>query len=216
MHWLDPDYLPETTGTVVQFLINPHGEIDGMIFKNGAEIHFPPHLSIKIGKAVAIGDKIKVRGVRPRGADVIAGVAVETAKGDWIVDDGPPDDHKDGKHDRKARAEASTKPASADGIVRYPLHGPKGEIRGVLLEDGTAIRFPKHEGERLKAQTNAGAKFAARGHAVTTRFGAVLNAHEIGSSEKTLRALKQKGPKHHDQGKSHGPEKHAAESARDA
>jgi hypothetical protein len=31
MHWLDPDHLPETTGTLGRFLLNPHGETGGMI-----------------------------------------------------------------------------------------------------------------------------------------------------------------------------------------
>jgi hypothetical protein len=63
MHWLDPDYLPEVSGTVKQFLVNPHGKIDGLIFKNGTELHFPPHLSGKISKLIAVGEKVKVRGV---------------------------------------------------------------------------------------------------------------------------------------------------------
>ena len=42
MHWLDPDDLPEITGTVARFLLNPHGETDGMILADGSEVHFPP------------------------------------------------------------------------------------------------------------------------------------------------------------------------------
>jgi hypothetical protein len=41
MHWLDPDYLPVTSGVIELFLLNPHGEIDGMIFDDGTEVHFP-------------------------------------------------------------------------------------------------------------------------------------------------------------------------------
>jgi len=53
MHWLDPDYLPETAGKAAQFLINPHGEIDGLLLDDGTEIHTPPHLSDKIAKTRA-------------------------------------------------------------------------------------------------------------------------------------------------------------------
>lgn len=28
--------------------------------------------------------------------------------------------------------------------VRRPLHGPKGEVRGALLEDRTIVRFAPH------------------------------------------------------------------------
>jgi hypothetical protein len=40
MHWLDPDYLPEISGIFERFLINPHGDADGMILADGSEVHF--------------------------------------------------------------------------------------------------------------------------------------------------------------------------------
>jgi hypothetical protein len=43
MRWLDPDYLDEVSGTFERFLIiNQHGNPDGMILADGAEVHFPP------------------------------------------------------------------------------------------------------------------------------------------------------------------------------
>ena len=193
MHWLDPDYLPETSGTVSRFLVNPHGDIDGMIFKNGTEVHFPPHLSRQIAKSVSIGDKIKVRGVKPRDANVIAGAALDASDGGRVLDNGP--DHEREKPKGKHH-EPETKSADVSGTVQQALHGPKGEIRGVLLESGDAIRFPKHEAKKLTAWLKPGAKFAARGDAVVTKFGTVIEAREIGSSQKTLRKLTPKGPKH--------------------
>jgi hypothetical protein len=189
MHWLDPDYLPETSGTLKQFLLNPHGEIDGMILKDGTEVHFPPHMSKKIEKAVATGDKIKVRGVKPRDADVIAGVALETAKGKRIVDDGPDDhEHPTAKHLNGG------KPCDMTGTVQQALHGPKGETRGVLLESCEIIRFPKHEAKQLASLLKPGMNLSARGRATITKFGNVLEAHEIGPAGKNLRKV---GPKHH-------------------
>jgi hypothetical protein len=35
MHWIDPDYLPEITGTVDQFLVNKHGGADGFLLTDG-------------------------------------------------------------------------------------------------------------------------------------------------------------------------------------
>jgi hypothetical protein len=31
MHWIEPDCLPETQGTVEGFIMNRHGEIDGVL-----------------------------------------------------------------------------------------------------------------------------------------------------------------------------------------
>jgi hypothetical protein len=68
MHWIDPDYLPEITGTVDQFLVNKHGEADGFLLTDGGEVHVPPHLSSQLLHDVHPGSKVRVRGVRPRGA----------------------------------------------------------------------------------------------------------------------------------------------------
>ena len=78
MHWLDPNHLPEIVGVADRFLLNQHGQADGMILTNGTEVHFPPHLSDEIHAAMRPGDTVKVRGVRPRSADMIAAVAIET------------------------------------------------------------------------------------------------------------------------------------------
>jgi hypothetical protein len=124
MHWLDPDYLPEITGTVDQFLLNPHGESDGMILTDGSEVHFPPHLSSKIRKANRPGETIKVRGVRPRSADLTAAVALETSDGKRIVDDGPPKDHEEEKKVRKHAAKADRKPMQGRGPRRIARGRP--------------------------------------------------------------------------------------------
>jgi len=62
MHWLNPDHLPHVTSNVERFLINFHGDIDGMILTNGLEVHSPPHLSEAIRAAIQLGDHITVAG----------------------------------------------------------------------------------------------------------------------------------------------------------
>jgi hypothetical protein len=202
MHWLDPAYLPEVSGALKQFLVNPRGEIDGLILKDGTEVHFPPHMSSQIEKAITIGKKVKVRGVRPRNSDVIAGVSLQAEKGDWIVDDGPPKE-KGRKIKGKDREKPETMPGNASGVVQRALHGPKGEVRGVLLETGETIRFPKHEDSKIASLTKPGSTFATHGEAVVTRYGTVLDAYKIGPSEEKLRKIRPRGPKHEK------PRKHA-------
>jgi hypothetical protein len=80
MHWIDPTCLQETRGTVSQFLLNSHGELDGLILSNGRQVHFPPHLSRQIAKHISVGDKVRVRGVKPRAADIVAAVQLTSAK----------------------------------------------------------------------------------------------------------------------------------------
>ena len=72
MHWIDPDYLPEIAGTVDQFLVNKHGEADGFLLTDGGEVHVPPHLSSRLLRDLRPGGKVRVRGVRPRGVEMVA------------------------------------------------------------------------------------------------------------------------------------------------
>jgi hypothetical protein len=213
MHWIDPDYLPEIAGTVDQFLVNKHGEADGFLLTDGGEVHVPPHLSSRLLRDVHPGSEVKVRGIRPRGVQMVAAVSIDTAKG-RILDEGP--DVREGD-DAFERAKHS--PMSAQGIVKQAIHGPKGETRGAVLEDGRIIRLPPHEAKRFSNLLKKGAKISVNGDGATTSFGTVVEAREIGPSAEALKPIEAKKPKHgsdhkgskHD-GKKHGP-KHKPEHA---
>jgi hypothetical protein len=131
MHWIDPDCLPETQGNVERFVVNPHGEIDGIILNGTAEatlVHVPPHLSAEIEAAIQIGDAVCVRRVRPRGVRMIAAVALTAADGRAIVDHGPKD-----KRDEESRRTHSQQPSRLKGLevagkVRLSLHAPKASF----------------------------------------------------------------------------------------
>jgi hypothetical protein len=199
MHWIDPNYLPEVSGTVERFLLNPHGDADGMILIDGTEVHFPPHMSDAIRKAIRPGESVKVRGVRPRSAELIAAVAIEASDGKRIVDQGPPKHQEEERKVRKHAMKPERKPMQAEGLVQRALHGPNGEVRGALLEDGRMIRFPAHEAESIAELLSPGARLAVSGDGLTTELGTVIEVREIGTSTYSLRALKSK-PK---------PDKHA-------
>lgn len=106
MHWIDPACLPETKGTVGRFLINPHGDADGLLLKDGKEVHFPPHLSAAGLTVLKPGDHVKVRGVRPRGVDMVAAVSIQAGDAPAIVDNGPPKDRGPQKRDARPGPQA--------------------------------------------------------------------------------------------------------------
>ncbi len=206
MHWIDPDHLPEISGTVDQFLVNKHGEADGFLLTDGSEVHVPPHLSSRLLRDVHLGSQVKVRGVRPRGVHMVAAVAIDTPKG-RILDEGPHIREDDSEFEK-----AKHGPMTAQGTVKQSIHGPKGETRGAVLEDGRIIRLPPHEAERFADLLRKGAEISVNGDGATTTFGTVIEAREIGASIETLQPVEpkkpkhepgHKGPKHH--GKKHGP-----------
>jgi hypothetical protein len=172
MHWIDPDSLPETRGVVAQFLLNPRGELDGLILRGARQVHFPPHMSKWVARHIAIGDRIRVRGVKPRGIDMIAAVSLTASSGATRIDEGPAQ-HAPHQH------ETARKPMEVSGTVRLSLHGPKGELRGALLDDGTSLRVPPHAGDALRDYLTPGASVYAWGHGVKNRFGRVVDVDDI-------------------------------------
>ena len=196
MHWIDPACLPETKGVVDRFLINPRGDADGLLLKDGKEVHFPPHMSVAILAAVKPGDPVKVRGLRPRGIDMVVAVSIQAGEAPAIVDNGPP--RKEGPH--KAHDHKGDKPTKPEhhkhtdvqGVVMRVLHGPKGETRGALLEDGIIVWMPPHAAESLHDALAPGGKLAARGVELTNVLGTVVNAHEIGASLAALLPVESK------------------------
>ncbi|WP_114812978.1 hypothetical protein [Paraburkholderia kururiensis] len=179
MHWIDPACLPETRGKVSQFLLNPRGEVDGFILERSdrtrQQVHFPPHLSKRVARHVVIGDTVRVRGVKPRAADLVAAISLTTKNAIEIVDEGPP-------HPRDAQGHApamQTKPMDVQGEVVLPLFGPKGELRGALLDDGTSLRMPPHAAAELAVYLTPGVHVQAWGDGVKSRLGRTVNVHEI-------------------------------------
>jgi hypothetical protein len=190
MHWIDPDCLPEVKGTVERFLLNPHGEIDGFVMNSEAQaailVHMPPHMEAELTGHVKAGDVVSVRGVRPRKADLIAAVAVTTTNGASIIDRGP---HRDRQHPKLEKRKMS-----AEGTVRLSLFGPKGELRGALLADGTVIRIGPKEAEQVAKLLAPNARIAVRGDGIETKHGRVVNAKEMGTDD-DLRPIKEPKPK---------------------
>lgn len=174
MHWIDPDCLQETRGTVTQFLLNPHGELDGFILGKNRQVHFPPHMSKQVARYISIGDAIKVRGVKPRSADIVAAVLLTSSSGVKIFDEGP---HRDGERHEKPHVEK--RPTEVTGEVKLSLYGPKGELRGALLTNGTSIRMPPHAAAELVSYLEPGAHIQVWGHGVKNRHGKTIEVEEI-------------------------------------
>ncbi|CAM3653403.1 S1 motif domain-containing protein [Bordetella sputigena] len=176
MHWIDPDHLPEWRGTVSRFLLNLHGELDGLILgtRRGRQVHFPPHLSRQVARHIAIGDKIRVRGVKPRGADMIVAVALSTRGGSTIRDEGP-----GGRRDTHPRMHAKHQKMEASGKVVLRLFGAKGELRGALLADGTSLRMPPDTAAYLATYLTPGMHVQAWGHGIRNRYGCTMEVEAI-------------------------------------
>jgi hypothetical protein len=191
MHWIDRDFLPDIGGTVERFIISQHGEVDGLVLEyepgRFVLVHLPPHLGPEITSAIKRGDVVKVRGIRPRGADMISAVAISASDGRVILDNGPDREHqpKPKRHQREAKR------VEIAGVVRMSLFGPKGELRGALLENGDVIRVGPKDAARAADLLRPGSALAAGGEGLESAYGRVVSAAEIGSDLAQLRSVKE-------------------------
>jgi len=73
--WFDPTQLPSFTGTVERYLLNPRGETDALLFREGPQVVFPPDAAQAVHGVAVPGRPIVVWGIRARNAPVITMLA---------------------------------------------------------------------------------------------------------------------------------------------
>jgi hypothetical protein len=174
----DPQQLPALQGKVAQYSLTPRGDVDGLILDDGTEIHLPPHLGAQLVFAVKPGDRVTVHGLKARAIAMMQAISVTNdATGATVTDNGPRG--PSGPRDRGTSL-------SAQGHIKTQLHGPRGDFNGVLLEDGTIIRLPPEEADRLAAQLAPGQPLYVEGGGIAGPLGKVIAARQIGPSQSQL------------------------------
>ncbi len=75
---------------------------------------------------------------------------------------------------------------TAQGRIKAQLHGPRGELNGVLLEDGTIVRLPPPEAQRLRPSSRRARRSTCRATGSPGRSARVIAAQSIGPSATQL------------------------------
>ncbi len=179
----DPAQLPRFEGQVQQFTLSPRGDIDGLILKDGTEVKTPPHLSTAIAYAIKPGDTVTIHGLKAAALPLVQASAItDRASGRTLVDTGP---------EPRPPGVAAAGPSSGgviaiQGAVRMSLHGARGEINGVLLQDGTVLRFPPEAATDLTNLLQPGKTLVAEGAQLMSPVGKVMEVSAIGPTRAQL------------------------------
>jgi hypothetical protein len=75
---------------------------------------------------------------------------------------------------------------TAQGRIKAQLHGPQGDLNGALLEDGTIVRLPPPEAQRLATELTPGAPLYVQGNGFAGPLGRVIEATWIGPNQNQL------------------------------
>jgi hypothetical protein len=120
---------------------------------------------------------------------MIVAAVIEAANGTRIEDIGLPTrklPRREGEHGIK---QCERGRLQVEALVRRVLHGPTGEPRGVLLDDGTTVVLPIHRGEDLSEFLSPASWLTVRGAGLVTQMGTAIEADEIGRAAGAMRVL---------------------------
>ena len=114
-------------GTVAQYLMNPDGNVDGILLTDNTLIRVPPHLGPLLVQAVGPQDQVKVNGFTESAgalrASLITGLRTQRSVTDTPPGPGAPP---------PAPNPAARQSLSASGTIRVLTHAPQGEVDGAV------------------------------------------------------------------------------------
>lgn len=189
-------------GKVAQYSLTPRGDVDGLILDNGTEVHFPPPLSTQLVFIVKPGDSVTVHGLQAMAGPMVRARSItNTASGQTVS--------VPASRGFRPPPPPPGQTLSDQGQVKEQLHGPRGELNGVLLTDGTIVRLPPPEAERLAAQLAQGDTVVVSGHGYAGPLGKVIAAESIGPSAAQQTAIAAPPPPPHHRHHHRGPDDQA-------
>jgi hypothetical protein len=182
--WFDPTQLPSFTGTVERYLPNPLGEVDGLIFREGPQVVFPPDVAEAVRRDAPAGKSVIIWGIRARRAPVITMLAFA-----------PSSDATPVVVDRfywrlggRMAQEGGTALRLSD-TVKQPYYTPQGEVAGAILEDGSVVLVPASAVAGVQDMLKAGQALAAAGPGRDGPDGRALLAERLGPSPDAMRPV---------------------------
>jgi hypothetical protein len=184
---LAPQGTPVATGSVQLYLLNPDGEVDGLLLADGTVVKFPPHLGSVLTAAVKPGASVSVVGFP--GAATSYGHAVHalsitnTATGQTVVDQ-PPATPPIPPFMRGLSRTSLT----VSGTVARFLMNPPGDVDGLVLTSGEEVRFPPHLGQTVVTALGGrpGTSITASGYGARNAFGTAVEASSLVVGNQTI------------------------------
>jgi hypothetical protein len=164
------------SGEVERYLLTPQGFVEGLILNNGLQIKFPPHLGESVVNAVKVGDQVNVMGnpgTRSQLGQEVAAYRITNPKSGREVLDQPPTSPPTPPSDR------GYSNFSVSGTAKTWIVGRESELNGVILSDGSQVRFPPNVGNQLKNRARPGVSIQAQGFGIKSSYGKALEATSL-------------------------------------
>jgi hypothetical protein len=162
-------------GVVKRYLINPEGDVDGMMLTDNTLVMFPPHLGTQVTASVATGARVRIVGDTTPAGTVRAQQIINDQTGQVIADQPQPL-----RLPRELRGAGLVKLEASGSILRV-MTAPRGEPDGVLLADGTVVKLTPPVASQFASLLQPGTVVAAQGYGTRNRYGESLQATAFGT-----------------------------------
>jgi len=155
---------------IKSYLLNPGGQVDGLLLSDGKQLHSPPHLGQALQQAAKPGDSVQATvepGNQSQYGQEYRTISLTNPKTGATVVDQPPL--------YPPPPPAPGQALSAAGRVIQWLVGHMGEVNGFVLSDGAQVHFPPPMGFALNQQMRVGDSVSVQGYGTRTAFGTSLD-----------------------------------------
>src|SRR3989441_6366290 len=178
---------PTVSGTVQQYLLTPHGEVEGLLLTDGTIVRFPPHLSAALTSTAKPSDAVTVAGF------VVAATAEEravkaltitnTATGQTVTDQPPA-----GRPLPPDLRGLTLTPLTVRGTVARLNVNDRGDVDGFILSTDEQVKVRSHNGATvvMLLGQQPGATVQASGYGTRNAFGTVVDADAMTVGSQTI------------------------------
>jgi hypothetical protein len=171
------DHPPIADGIVDRYLLHPLGLVEGLLLRDGSQMHVTSRAAHELVKIIKPGDHVQVYGRRPFQSPIIQpDVIVNVTDGRSLT--------------VPSRLELPIPPAEgrkpptqmrARGAIQVLLYDRlKNAVNGVLLSDGTQVHLPPDVGKHFHLSLQPDLEIEVEGHGTETEYGRSLEATAIG------------------------------------
>jgi hypothetical protein len=186
---LDPPSMekpPVADGVVDRYLLNPRGDVSGLLLRDGSQMHVTLRAAQDLTKAIQPGDHVRVHGRRVSDSPLVKpDVIINVTDGRSFTVPYRLDLPMPPREERPTVTEMN-----AAGTIRVLLYDHlKDVVNGALLSDGTQVRLPPDVGEHFHASLQQNMDVEVRGYGTTTPYGSALEASAIGRKGQPLTHL---------------------------
>ncbi len=189
-------HVADMTGVLQRFITNPHGDVDGFLLMDGTQVKFSTRMSKQLTDLIAVNDEVRLTGYQESDRVFRAEKVVNVKSNKeltkmirpeatiWSEDsNGDPISARQTMKATGARELTGLTPLTAEGKVMTQLKGHRGDLRGLILNDGSIVLLQKRMFQDKNLKMEVGDSIRAFGYGTDNDYGKSFEATDISKKE---------------------------------